>query len=156
MANDNTKRSRIFPTALMALAMTLVISTGAAAGPDQIASRDAPIFKTSSKNFDFCALETKIRNTNAIDFFSKINLKNEIDSLIDDFRNFQVGESAYSFGALKARFENLIRNTVAMLRKGDAALAEEIERSGEALWTTLNTPEKLVAIASFNHNNQHD
>ena len=46
--------------------MTLVMSTGVTAGPDQIASLEVPGFKTSSEKFDLGALETKISNTNAM------------------------------------------------------------------------------------------
>ena len=66
VAYSKTKQSRIFSSALIGLAVTLVMSTGATAGPDQIVSLEVPGFKTSSEKFDLGALETKISNTNAM------------------------------------------------------------------------------------------
>ena len=66
VAYSKAKQSRIFSSALIGLAVTLVMSTGAKAGPDQIASLEVPGFKTWPEKFDLGALETKISNTNAM------------------------------------------------------------------------------------------
>ena len=156
MVYRKTKSVRIIPSALIGLFVALVLSSGATAGPYQIAMLHTPSIETSSKNFDLDALETKIRNTDAINFFAKIELKIGIDSLINDFGQFHNGQSGASLRVLKARFEKFLRSTVAMLRKGDASLAEELVMSRDELWKTLNNPTKLFAIVSLDHPNGQD
>ncbi len=140
VANCKTKQSRRFSSALIGLAVTLVMSTGATASPDQIALLMIPSLERPSTNIDLDALETKISNTNAINFLAKLKLKNEIDSLTNEIGQIHNGQSANSLGELKRRFEDFLRSTVAMLRKGDPLLAEELVMSREELWKMLADP----------------
>lgn len=139
----------------MALLMTLVVYA-AAAGPGQIASLEASRFGPSSEDFDLGTLETKIRNTDAIDLFSKVSLKYEISSLIDEMARSHETKNAAGFTKQRARFEKLVDRMVIMLRKGDLSFAKEVEDSREALWKILNSPEKLLAIANLNGDRQDD
>ncbi len=141
MAKNKTKQSRKFSSALIGLAVTLVMSTGATASPDQIALLMIPSLERPSTNIDLDALETKISNTNAINFLAKLKLKNEIDSLTNEIGQIHNGQSANSLGELKRRFEDFLRSTVAMLRKGDPLLAEELVMSREELWKMLTDSE---------------
>ncbi|MDA1325600.1 MAG: hypothetical protein O3C34_12725, partial [Proteobacteria bacterium] len=140
LAYSNTRQSRTISSALIGLAMTLLMSTGAKAGPDQMASLQVPGIGKPSGNIDLVALETKISNTSAINIFDKLKLKNGIDSLTSEFDQFHSGQSANSLGDLKLRFEDFLHSTVAMLRKGDPSLAEELVRSREELWKFLTSP----------------
>ncbi len=137
-------QTRIFASALIGLAVTLVMSTGATAGPDQMASLRVPGIETSAKDIDLSALETKISNSNAINIFDKLKLKNGINSLTDEFGQFHNGQSTISLRELKRRFEDFFRSTVAMLRKGDPSLAEELVTSREEILKILTEPEAEV------------
>lgn len=141
VAYSNTEQSRTISSALIGLAVTLLMFTGAKAGPDQMASLQVPGIGTPSGNFDLVALETKISNTSAINIFDKLKLKNGIDSLTSEFDQFHSGQSANSLGDLKLRFEDFLHSTVAMLREGDPSLAEELVRSREELWKLLTNPQ---------------
>lgn len=156
MPRRRSKTFRRFSTAVMALLMILVVYAAAAAGPGQIASLEASHFGASSEDFDLGALETKIRNTDAIDLFSKISLKYEISSLIDEMARAHETRNAAGFTGQRARFERLIDRTVVMLSKGDIVFAKEVEDSREALWRFLNSPEKLLAFESLNGDRQDD
>lgn len=156
MPHRRSKSFRRFSTAVMVLLMTLVVYAAAAAGPGQIASLEVSRFGSSSEDFDFGALETKIRNTDAIDLFSKISLKYEISSLIDEMARSHETKNAAGFTKQRERFEKLVDRTVIMLRKGDISFAKEVEDSREALWQILNSPEKLLAIANLNGDRQDD
>lgn len=105
-----------------------------------MASLQVPGIGTPSGNIDLVALETKISNTSAINIFDKLKLKNGIDSLTSEIDQFHSGQSANSLGDLKLRFEDFLHSTVAMLRKGDPSLAEELVRSREELWKLLTNP----------------
>ncbi len=151
-----SRGSRRLYVALTALLIALGISAAALAGPDQIAFSNASNFRASSEKFDFHALETKIRNSEAIDLFSKISLKIEITSLVNEAVRLHEGKSAAGLYQRKVRFEELIDRAVIMLRKGDVSLAEEVEGSREALWRFLNSPEKLLAFADLNDDRLDD
>lgn len=140
VANNNTNKSRRVPSALAGLAVTLAMATGAAASPDQIALLKVPGIESSSKKIDLGALEKKISNTDAITVFAKLELKNGIDSLTDEVGQIHNGQSSISFRELKQRFEEFLHGTVAMLRKGDPSLAEELSMSRDALWKVLTDP----------------
>ncbi len=154
------RRSRIFrknSTAVMALMMTLAIFAAAAeAGPDQIASLEVSRFGSSSQDFDLGALETKIRDTDAIGLFSKISLRYEIWSLIDEMARLHEGKSTVRLDKQKQNFERLIDSAVVMLRQGDISLAEEVEGSRDAFWQILKSPEKLFAMVNLNGDRQDD
>ena len=124
VAHNKTKRSRVLSSAVIGLAMTLVMSTGAIASPDQIAS-----------------LETKISNTSAINFIAKLKIKNDIDSLTEEIGQIHNGQSDISLRELKLRFEDFFHSTVVMIRKGDPSLAKELVMLREELWKILTIPE---------------
>jgi len=145
VAYNKPKQSRIFSSALIGLAMTLVMSSRVAANPDQIASLQIPGMERSAKNIDLGALETKISNTDAINLFDKIKLKNGVDSLTNEFGQYHNGQSSISLGELTQRFEAFFRSTVAMLRKGDPSLAEELVMSRGKLLKILTEPQAELA-----------
>lgn len=142
--------------ALTGFLLTLAVSSGAVAGPDQFASLEMPSFGTASESRDLDALEAKIRNTDAIDLFAKISIKNELSSLIEEIARSRESKNAADLKIQKARFEKLIDGTVAMLRKGDAPLAKEVAESRGAIWNFLNRPEIHVAAASLQGEGQFD
>lgn len=158
VARTGRRRSKPFralPAIAMALLTTLLMSTAAAADPDQVASLQVPVYGPAPhKDFDLQALEAKIRNTDAIDLFAKINLKFEISSLIDDVARSQASKNAADLARQRVRFEKLIDSTVDMLRKGDAALAAEVASSRAALWSFLNDPERRLTIAELDNDGQ--
>jgi len=151
-----SRRVRKISAALMAFLTALLLSAMAAAEPGQLAALRMPAFAAPSESFDLRALEAKIRNTDAIDMFAKINLKYEISSLIEDVSRSHADRSAVDLRKQRVRFEKLIASTVDMLRKGDRALAEEVAGSREALWKFLNDPEKRLALAELSGNGQND
>jgi hypothetical protein len=128
-------------SAFMGLAVTLAMSGGAAATPGQLASLQVPGIESPSRNIDLDALETKISKTDAIDIFAKLQLKNRIDSLTDEVGQIQSGQSDISLAELKLRFEQFFHSTVALLRKGDPSLADELVMSRDALWRVLTQPD---------------
>ena len=142
VAFGKNKKIRMVSSALVGLAATLVLSAGAAATPGQIASLQVPGIQGTSHQVDLVALETKISNTDAINFIAKIKLKNGIDSLTSEFDQFHNGQSNNSLGDLRRRFDEFLFSTVAMLRNGDPTLADELVMSRDALWKILTDPKK--------------
>ena len=141
VAYNNTKRSRMFASAFIGLALTLVMSAGVAADLDQLASLQVLGIEKSLKNIDLDALETKISKTGALNVFAKLQLKNSIDSLTSEVGQIHNGQSDISLDELRQRFEKFFHSTVALLRKGDPLLADELAMSRDKLWKVLSNPE---------------
>jgi hypothetical protein len=139
VAHNNTKKICMYASALAGLAVTLVLSSGAMASQDQLASLRVPGIERPSSNIDLAALETKISNTDAINIFAKLQIRNRIDTLTDEAGQIYNGQSSISIKELKSRFEEFFHNTVAMLRKGDPSLADELAKSRDRLWQVLTT-----------------
>jgi len=148
--------SRKVPAAMAAFLMTLVIATGPATGSDQFASLEVPSYGTLSEGLDLGSLEAKIRNTDAMDLFAKISLKSELSSLMDEVARCQLTKNAAGLKQQRARLEKLIDETVALLRKGDVSLADEVNRSRDAVWSFLNRPERQLAAANLDNDGQND
>ena len=117
------------------------MSAGAAADPDQFASLQILGIEKSLKNIDLDALETKISKTGALNVFAKLQLKNRIDSLTNEVGQIHNGQSDISLDELRQRFEKFFHSTVALLRKGDPLLADELAMSRDKLWKVLSNPE---------------
>jgi hypothetical protein len=140
----SVKMSSAFSRVFLGLALAFLTPAAADAGADRMASLQLPPIEASPDGFeriDLAALETKISNTDAIDFLDKIRLKSGIDSLTEAFGRYHKGESARDLGALRHRFEDFLYSTVAMLRAGDPSLARELALSREALWKILTDPD---------------
>ncbi len=89
------------------------------------------------------ALEARLRQTDALGFFTKLSLKNEIDDLLDDVRAYYVKQQG-TLEALGERFDLLMMKVLTLLQDDDPALAEEVSRSREALWALLSDPEGVA------------
>ena len=131
----------MFASAFIGLTMTLAMPAGATAAPDQLASLQVPGIERSSKNIDLGALETKISKTGALNIFAKLQLKNRIDSLTSEVDQIHNGQSDISLDELRQRFDKFFHSTVALLRKGDPSLADELVISRDKLWKVLSKPE---------------
>ena len=125
--------------------MLLVMSAGAMASPGQITSLEVPKYGSPPATVDLVALETKIGDTDAINFMAKLKLKVGINSLTSAFEEFHKGQSAKSLNELRLRFEDFLYSTAAMIRKGDPKLAKELVMSRDDLWKVLTNPEKILA-----------
>ena len=140
VSNTKSKASQFGSFALVALALALLIPTAANAGREQMAALQAPSMDTPSKGFDLVALETKLSNTDALNFIAKLKLRHGINSLTEEFGAFHSGRSTRSLSELRQRFEEFLYRTVASLREGDPSLARELALSRDDLWKLLTNP----------------
>ena len=132
-------------SAFMGLALSVAMSARASASPDPVALRQVPGMERPSGNIDLVALEEKISNTSAMTIFAKLELKSGIDSLTSEVGQIRSGQSNTSLTELKKRFEEFLYSTVAKLREGDPALADELAMSRDELWRVLTNPENSAS-----------
>jgi hypothetical protein len=113
-------------------------STAAAASAAPAAPKSAPL--------DLNSLEQRLKDTHAIGVFTKLSLKNQVDDLLGDFREFHKGSTQTPAPVLRQKFDLLILKVLSLLQDGDPSLASAISTSREALWQILVDPNKFAKI----------
>lgn len=91
-------------------------------------------------SLDLKALETRLRETEAIGFMTKLTLKNQVDELLERFRAYYEGRGPVEITELRQPFDTLILKVLALLQDRDPPLADAVAASREALWRILTDP----------------
>ena len=125
-----------------------VKQTGAAARAVPPASPPAAPAATPSAppTLNLADLEQRLRETRAIGVFSKLSLKNQVDDLLNAFRDLYRGPNKHPTPELRQRYEQLLLKVLTLLQDGDPPLAAAIASSREAIWNILADPEKFAKI----------
>ena len=89
-------------------------------------------------------MEQRLRDTRAIGMMTKLSLKNQVDDLLDEFRDFYAGKVKTPLSMLRQQFDLLVMKVLAVLQDGDAALASAIASSREFIWEILRDPKKFA------------
>jgi hypothetical protein len=92
---------------------------------------------------DLASLETRLKETNAIGIFTKLTLKNQVDALLDKFREYYEGRIKTTLAQLRQPYDQLLLKVLALLQDGDPPLARAIAQSREAIWGILSDPDKF-------------
>jgi hypothetical protein len=95
---------------------------------------------------DLNSLEQRLKDTHAIGVFTKLSLKNQVDDLLNDLREFHKGLSKQPQTVLRQKYDLLIMKVLSLLQSGDAPLASAIASSREAIWQILMDPSKFSKI----------
>lgn len=91
-------------------------------------------------------LEQRLKDTPAIGTFTKLTLKNQVDDLLDRFRDHHDGRGGSTVAQLRQSYEQLIQRVLGLLREGDPTLATAIANSREAIWSVLVDPLKFAKL----------
>lgn len=91
-------------------------------------------------------LEQRLKDTPAIGTFTKLALKNQVDNLLDRFRDHYAGRGGSTLTQLRQAYEQLIQRVHGLLRDGDPTLASAILQSREAIWAVLADPAKFARL----------
>ena len=100
----------------------------------------------SAPPLDLKALETRLKDTNAIGVYTKLTLKNQVDDLLDEFRAFYQGKLKTTLAELRRSYDLLVLKVLTLLQDGDPPLASAIVASREAIWGILSDPAKFATI----------
>jgi hypothetical protein len=95
---------------------------------------------------DLTTLKQELTGTKAIGFFSKLTLKNQMDDLLDRFREFHQGKTTITAADLRRSYDLLIMKVLSMVQDDDKKLASDIVSSREALWGVLVDPVKFAKL----------
>jgi hypothetical protein len=97
---------------------------------------------------DLTSLETRLRDTSAIGVFTKLSLKNQVDDLLERFREFHQGRGGATLAKLRESYDLLVMKVVSLLQDKDAPLARDVFSSREALWNLLADPVKFKTLGA--------
>lgn len=95
---------------------------------------------------DLPSLEKRLRETKAIGVFTKITLKNQVDDLVNQFREYHRGRGKTALAELRQRYEMLLLKLLSLLQDSDPTLANTIVASREAIWGFITDPAKFATI----------
>lgn len=101
---------------------------------------------TETPKLNMASLEKKIRATSAIGFFTKLEIKGQVDDLIEQFRGFHDKEGSMNLGELRQSYNLLLLKVLTLLQDSDPGLSREIGSSRLALWQILSNPVKFAEI----------
>jgi hypothetical protein len=120
-----------------------VPSTGKASSPSARSPSPSP---SPPPTLNLADLEQRLRDTRAIGVFTKLSLKNQVDDLLNAFRDLYRGPSKNPSVELRQRYDALLLKVLALLQDGDPPLAAAIAASREAIWSILADPVKFEKI----------
>ena len=95
---------------------------------------------------DLAALKEQLRATKAIGVFTKISLKNQVDDLMGQFRDFYQGKAKTTMPELRRSYDLLMMKVLSLLQDSDQSLASKIVSSREAIWGLLSDPKKFATL----------
>ncbi len=132
--------SAVAPKTVPPAAQTRAPATSAAP-----VSRPPPVAAAApaAPPLDLAGLESRLRATKAIGVMTKLALKNQVDDLLDSFRNQYRGRSKTPLPELRAAYDRLLMKVLSLLQDADRALARDIVSSREAIWGILSDPKKF-------------
>ena len=95
---------------------------------------------------DLAALEKRLKETSAIGVFTKLTLKNQVDELLDRFRDHYEGRVRITLAQLRQPYDTLILKLLTLLQDNDPSLARAVAESREAIWGILSDPGKFKSL----------
>ncbi len=105
-----------------------------------------PASPASPASLDLNSLEQRLKDTQAIGVFTKLSLKNQVDDLLGDLREYHKGSSPLAQTELRQKYDLLISKVLSLLQAKDPPLASAIASSREAIWQILMDPNKFAKI----------
>jgi hypothetical protein len=107
-----------------------------------------PVASPAPPALDLNALKEQLKETKAIGVFTKITLKNQVDDLLDQFRDYYQGRAKVTMAELRRSYDLLMMKVLSLLQDADQKLASAIVSSREAIWALLADPKKFATLQS--------
>ena len=118
-------------------------STAAKPGPHAAAATSTPVAPPA---LDLAALKEQLKETKAIGVFTKITLRNQVDDLLQQFRDYYQGKAKITMAQLRRSYDLLLMKVLSLLQDADQKLAAAIVFSREAIWGLLADPKKFATL----------
>ena len=95
---------------------------------------------------DLNELKQELKDTKAIGLFSKITLRNQMDDMLDWFREYHWGKGKRTLIDLRRSYDLLVMKVLSLVQDDDQKLASDILSSREAIWGLLVDPKAFAAL----------
>lgn len=95
---------------------------------------------------DMDGLATQLRKTKAIGVFTKLELKSQVNDLLEDVKAYHGAKGRLSLSQLEQRFNLLVMKLLVLLEEDDPGLHNEIARARISLWSTLADPGQFSSL----------
>ena len=95
---------------------------------------------------DLNALKEQLKETRAIGVLTKLSLKNQVDDLLQQFRDFYSGKAKVTMAQLRRSYDLLLMKVLSLVQDADRQLASAIVGSREAIWGLLADPKKFATL----------
>jgi hypothetical protein len=105
-----------------------------------------PAAPASNPTLDLTELKDQLKSTKAIGLMTKLTLKNQVDDLLDGFRDHYAGKGKSSISQLRQSYDMLMMKVLSLLQDKDQKLASNIVASREVIWGLLADPKKFAAL----------
>lgn len=116
------------------------------AGPPEKGTETEVPPETAKKGFDIKELVARLRATNAIGFFTKLALKNQIDDLLGKLRCYHAGTCDTPLPTLREEFGLLLMKVLSLLQDNDPDLFRTLAGGRDILWTKLTDPTAFAEL----------
>ncbi|MEO7793426.1 MAG: hypothetical protein ABIV06_01520 [Thermoanaerobaculia bacterium] len=120
-----------------------IAAAAAAPAPETPAVVESP---AAVPEMDLKALKDRLRQTKAIGLMTKLTLKNQVDDLMDRFREHYRGKAMPTMKELRRSYDLLMMKVLSLLQDEDQQLASAIVASREAIWGLLADPVKFETL----------
>jgi hypothetical protein len=104
--------------------------------------------QTAGMPLDVSELKSRLRETSAIGLFAKIDLRNQMDDLLNLFHAHHRSGKLAGIAALRLPYDLLLQKVLAKVEHGDPSLAGAISGSREALWAVLADRDSFNTMTS--------
>ena len=121
-------------------------ATGTKPAQRPLAAVPSPTAPTAPPSLDLNALKEQLKETKAIGVFTKLSLKNQVDDLLQQFRDFYQGKAKITMAQLRRSYDLLLMKVLSLIQDADQRLASAIVASREAIWGLLADKQKFSTL----------
>ena len=120
----------------------------AVAGTEQTtpAPESEPPSAPPAPAMDLDRLEDRLRHTKALGLFTKLELKGQVEDLVDELEIYHQSKSNLSLEQLEEHFNLLVMKLLLLLQDDDPQLHHEIASARPTLWIALSDPVQFSTI----------
>ena len=123
--------------------MLLSAAPVAKPAPRPAAAAPAPV---GPPRLDLNGLKEQLKDTKAIGVFTKLSLKNQVDDLLQQFRDHYQGKAKNTMAQLRRSYDLLLMKVLSLIQDADQRLASAIVASREAIWGLLSDQQKFSTL----------
>jgi len=107
---------------------------------------DTAEVEPNGSDLDVGELKTQLRKSRAIGFFTKLELRNQVNDLLDNFQAYHESDGRLTIDELKERFDLLLLKIMTLLQDDDPKLHQVIVSARSGLWNILVDRNKFALV----------